>query len=167
MESLTYLKNVRISPKKLRFMVAPVKKMKPAAALDYLMYMPQKTANICYKAIHSAIANAKNTLKVNDDMLQFKLFTIEEGPKLRRYRPGSRGTPNPINKGFSHIKIILVAEQPAVKTNVVEKKKEVSDTELKQEVKKKTKTEETKVKRTVRSSTSKTSVKVPKEEKKK
>lgn len=121
MESQTYLKNIKLAPKKMRMMLDTIKKLEPHAALDYLLYAPSKEAKIYYKAIHSAISNAKLTLKVNADVLQFKLFTIEEGRALRRYKSGARGSVRPIKRRYSHIKIILI-ENPQQK---VEKKKTV------------------------------------------
>jgi len=107
-ESITYLKNIAIPSKKLRFYLSAVKKMSPVTALDHLFYGRQKATKVLYQAIKSAVSNAKQSLKVNDDLLKFRLFTIEEGQKLKRYRPGGRGTPKPIIKRKSHIKIILV-----------------------------------------------------------
>jgi hypothetical protein len=121
-------------------MLPEVKRFTPVQALDYLMYSPKKSARIYYKAVQSAIENAKNTLKVNADMLQFKLFTIEEGPVMKRFNAGSRGTAKPIKKKFSHIKIVLgMAEVKEAK-----KEKEVAPktkVEKKKTVKKSTKKE--------------------------
>ncbi|MBI4009037.1 50S ribosomal protein L22 [Candidatus Roizmanbacteria bacterium] len=114
MESKTYLKNIKISAKKLRFLLSEIKKLKPIEALDYLLYTPNKSARVFYKSIKSAISNAKNVLKVNEDLLKFKFITVEEGRKLKRFRHGGRGTMKPIIKRFSHIKVILEAEQPKV-----------------------------------------------------
>ncbi|PIP15198.1 50S ribosomal protein L22 [Candidatus Roizmanbacteria bacterium CG22_combo_CG10-13_8_21_14_all_35_9] len=111
MESKTYLKNLKISPKKLRFLLPAVKKMKPAKSLDYLFYTNNKPAKVLYQVIKSAISNAKTLLKVSDDMLNFKLLTVEEGQKLKRSRPGGRGTAKPIIKRMSHIKIVLEASE--------------------------------------------------------
>ena len=105
----------------MRMVLDTIKKLEPNAALDYLMYSPTKEAKIYYKAIHSAISNAKQTLKVQADVLQFKLFTVEEGRALRRYKSGARGSVRPIKRRYSHIKIILV-ENP---TQKVETKKAV------------------------------------------
>lgn len=110
-ESKTYLKNIDISPKKLRFYLQSVKKMDPNAAIESLFYGRQKATQVLYQAIKSAVSNAKQTLKVTEDLLKFKTFTIEEGQKLKRYRPGGRGTPKPIIKRKSHIKIILVSKK--------------------------------------------------------
>jgi large subunit ribosomal protein L22 len=124
MESKTYLKNLRVSPKKLRFFLPAIKKMSPSMVLDYLYYTPNKTARILYKAIKSAITNAKNTLKADEDLLEWKLLTIEQGQILKRFKPGGRGTAKPIKKRFSHIKIIIKAkEQPIVESSKVKSKK--------------------------------------------
>jgi large subunit ribosomal protein L22 len=107
MESRTYIKNVKISPKKLRFLVPAIKEHKPQESLDYLRYTRKKSAQVLYKAIHSALSNARSTLKVRDDMLKFKTLTIEEGMKLKRYRAGARGMVRPYLRRYSHIKIVL------------------------------------------------------------
>jgi len=121
MESQAYIKNIKISPKKLRFLLPEIKKRKPAEALNYLLYTPKKGARIFYKAIKSAINNAKTVLKVSDDLLKFKLLTVEEGRKLKRFQAGGRGTAKSIIKRYSHIKIILIAD--IVKPIVGEKPK--------------------------------------------
>ncbi len=120
MESTTYLKNLRISPKKLRFFLPAIKVMSPAQSAEYLFYVNKKPANIFYKAIKSALNNAKNALKVDPDLLQFKLLTVEEGQKLKRYKAGGRGTAKPIKRRLSHIKIILkaVEHKPEPETEV-------------------------------------------------
>jgi len=72
MESITYSKNLKISPKKLRFLLPAIKKLKPAEILDYLMYTPKRSAEIFYNVIKSALSNAKNVLKVDEKILRFK-----------------------------------------------------------------------------------------------
>ncbi len=124
MESQTYIKNVRISAKKLRFMADDIKKRKPVDALHHLNYMPKHGAKFFYKAVQSAIANAKLKLKTSDDLLRFKSLTIEQGPKFKRFRAGGRGTAKPYVRKTAHIKIVLVAEKPVEKA-VIKKVKKV------------------------------------------
>lgn len=111
MESITYSQNLKISPKKLRFLLPGLKKLKPLEALDYLMYTPRKSADIFFKVIKSAINNAKNVLKVDEKTLIFKHLNIEQGRKLKRMKPGGRGTAKPILRRYAHIKIILVTNE--------------------------------------------------------
>jgi len=121
-----------------------IKRMSPREALDYLLYAGNEQAAVYHKVIKSAIANATNTLKLKDDMLKFKLLTIEEGHVLKRYKPGSRGMAKPIKRRLSHIKIILVEDK---KSAVVKAK---ADKEVKTKVESKKKTVEKKVKKVSR-----------------
>lgn len=107
METKAYFINLPVSPKKARFYLPAIKKLKPIDSLDYLMYERTDASGILYKAIKSAISSARQILKVEDNLLNFKLLTVEQGQKLKRYRPGSRGNAKPINRRMSHIKIIL------------------------------------------------------------
>lgn len=115
MESKTMIKNVRISPKKLRFLLKDVKKLTPKQALDYLYYTPKKGAKILYQVIKSAINNAKNYLKVGEDLLKFKVLAVDEGIKLKRYRPGGRGIVKPYMRRFSHVFVVLVKDEDKIK----------------------------------------------------
>ncbi len=110
-ESTAYIKNLRISPKKLRFLVDDTKKRKPSEVLDYLFYSPTKSARVFYKAIKSAIDNAKNNLKLNENDLIFKTLTVEEGQKSKKYRAGGRGVAKPLVRRYSHIKVVLKSTQ--------------------------------------------------------
>lgn len=128
MESITYLKNIKIPPKKLRFYVPTVKKHKPSQVLAQLRYASNRPSQILYQSIKSAIYNAKNALNIDESLLQFKTLTIEEGQKLKRYKAGGRGTAKPIKHRYSHIKIVLIAEEKKDPKPVVEKVKEQTET---------------------------------------
>lgn len=138
MQLQTYLKNIDISPKKIRFILPAVKKLKPVVAVEHLFYAKQKSARVLYKAIQSAISNAKNTLKVSPDLLKFKVLTVEQGQKLKRQIAGSRGSAKPIVRRYSHIKIILETEEIINKVDIHKTEKKLID---KPEVKSKVKTQ--------------------------
>ena len=110
-EVSAYIKNLPITPKKLRFLLPSVKKLSPKEALEKLPYVNKKAAQFFYKAIKSAVDNAKNLYGVNENMLKFKLLTVEEGIKLKRWRAGSRGRAKPYMRRRSHIKIVLQVEE--------------------------------------------------------
>ena len=124
MESRAYIKYIHVSPKKLRFIIADVKKKTPRQALDHLYTSQKRNAKILYKALKSAIDNAKLVLKVADSELSFKTFLVEEGPSLKRMRPGSKGMAKMYQRRTSHIKVILIANtvSPIVKPKEVVKK---------------------------------------------
>lgn len=123
MEARAYIKNVAISPKKIRFLLAEVKRMAPVQALHHLRYTNKAPAKFLYKAIQSALTNAKNTLSTGEDMLQFKVLTVEEGRKLKRFRPGGRGMAKPYVHKYSHIKVVLMARSGAAVKPVAKAKK--------------------------------------------
>lgn len=111
MESITYFKNVKIPPKKLRYLLADIKKNGPVEARDHLLYGPSRASRILYKALQSAIAAAKLTLNTQDNLLKFKTLTVEEGTHMRRFRAGARGAVKPVVKRTSHIKIVLTVPE--------------------------------------------------------
>jgi len=138
MEAQAYIKNVKMSPKKLRFLLPAIKKLTPVKSLEYLFYTPKKGAKLFYKAINSAINNAKQTIKVSEDLLKFKLLTVEEGRKLKRQQPGGKGVAKPIRKRYSHIKVILTADvkKPVVDKKLIVKKEIEENSKLKTQISK-------------------------------
>ena len=54
------VRNVRISPKKLNVIAYIIRNMDAKNALETLQFMPKKGADIIYKVLASAVANATN-----------------------------------------------------------------------------------------------------------
>lgn len=125
MEVKTYIKNVKISPKKLRFLLPEIKNLDPVKALDYLLYSNKKGAKIFYKAIKSAVNNIKQKVGVNLNNLRFKILTVEQGRVLKRYKAGSKGMAKPIRKRYSHIKIVLESVEEGKETNKINNGKKI------------------------------------------
>jgi large subunit ribosomal protein L22 len=123
MDSTTYIKNVKITPKKLRFLTPAVASMSPHTAMDYLQYTPMKGARVLQKAIKSAVTAAALSLKTEPQTLAFKHLIVEEGSTLKRHRAGSRGAAKPFSKKLAHIKIILTTKQQPKVTNSREEKR--------------------------------------------
>lgn len=103
-----------MSPKKLRFLLDGIKKQTPVEAVHTLMYTSSKGAVMLRKAISSALANAKNTMNIDEGLLQFKTIFIEEGLKLKRFRAGGRGMAKPFKHKYSHIRVVLTSPDPVV-----------------------------------------------------
>lgn len=121
-------KFIRMSPKKIRVVVASISKMSPEKAAEVLPYVGKRAAEPLQKTIKSAIANAMMQGAKREDLI-FKNIQIGEGPRLKRGMAASKGRYHPIKKRMAHIRVELVA-----KTNVSEKVEEP-----KKEVKEKTK----------------------------
>jgi large subunit ribosomal protein L22 len=136
------------SPRKLRLVVAVIKKMTPLMAVERLPFVGKRAAGDLSKVITSAIANAKNQ-GASDTSLIFKEIQIGEGPRLKRGKAASRGRWHARQRKMSHIRVVLTtkseikpvkAEKTVETAEVVkEAKKEVKAKVVKREVKKEVK----------------------------
>lgn len=122
MKTKNSYKNIRMSPKKLRFLLDSIRPLRPSDAVIFLTHTRGKSAKILSKLIASAIADSKRVLKTEEDMLQFKLLSVDEGPKLKRYKAGGRGTAAPIKRRFAHINIVLTLVKTASPVSVQKEK---------------------------------------------
>lgn len=107
MEIRAHIKYVRMSPTKLRTLVDDLKTMSAQVALDRLSMSQKRSAKAIYKALKSAVANGQSIPGFNASKATIKILAIDEGPYLKRYRAGSRGTAKPFVRKSSHITVIL------------------------------------------------------------
>lgn len=96
-----------MSPKKMRDISRIIQGRKAAEAADYLALIPRKSARLIAKTLKSAIANAENNSNLSADALTVKSAVIENGPVLKRFKAGARGSAMPRRKKMSHIRIVL------------------------------------------------------------
>jgi large subunit ribosomal protein L22 len=101
-------RHVRISPTKLRGLVNLVRGQRVEDAIDILRLSPRGGASVILKLVKSAVANVDVQGALNVDKLKIGAITVNEGPRLRRFRPRSRGMAAPIRKRTSHLNIELV-----------------------------------------------------------
>lgn len=102
-------KYILISPKKMRVILPAIKKLSPKLAVESLPFIAKKAALPLAKVIKQALANAKQK-GIDQDDLVFKEIQVNEGPRLKRGRPVSRGQWHPIKKRMSHIRVILTTK---------------------------------------------------------
>ena len=106
MEIIATQKYILASPKKLRPIADLARKLKPQEALLRLPFVGKRAAESLIKVIETALANAVNR-GVAIETLVFKEIQINEGPRLKRGQPVSRGQWHPIKKRMAHIRVIL------------------------------------------------------------
>jgi large subunit ribosomal protein L22 len=106
------LNGLRISPRKVRLVAGLLKRRTVAAALDQVAHMPKRSALPLKKLIESAAANAHNNFKLDRDHLFIIDFRVDEGIKLRRFRPKGFGRANPIEKKTSRVTVVLEDRAP-------------------------------------------------------
>ena len=107
MEVQALTRYARMSPKKVREVVRTVQGRKANEAVDLLTLIPRKSARLIVKTLKSAIANAENNNNLSADSLIVKSALVENGPVLKRFKAGARGTAMPRRKKMSHIRIVL------------------------------------------------------------
>ncbi len=101
------LSKLRISARKVR-LVADMIRGKPAEkAASILSFTIKKAAKPLLKLLKSALANAKNNLKLDPADLFIEKIEVNDGPKYKRMRPRARGQGFEIQKKTSHIIMIL------------------------------------------------------------
>ena len=113
------LNNFRLAPRKVRAVVNLVKGKNVLKALEQLEFLVRRPAEPVIKLLRSALANAENNFSMVRGNLYIKEFYVDEGVKLKRYRPKAFGRANPIQKKTSHIRLVLAEKVPGLK---VEKK---------------------------------------------
>lgn len=140
------LSNLRTAPRKARLVVDLVRGKRVDVARNLLEFAVKRSSEPILKLLNSAVASATNDLKLKESNLYISKITVDEGPKLKRSHPMSRGRAYPILKRTSHINLI-VSELPVLEEKK-EKAPEVSETKEVKSVKKEKTTKKVKAKNT-------------------
>ena len=141
-----YLKQTRISPKKVNVVAALVRGKSVAEALTQLKFVPKRSAPVLAKLIASAAANAENNFKQDREKLVISKILVNAGMTLKRGQPVSRGRWHPILKRTSRVTVELTPEiekkdSKVKKVRKVQKADKVSKVEKTETEKLKTKNE--------------------------
>jgi len=101
------MKNVSISPQKVRLLAKKMKGLNIQKALDELTFSKKKCSFFIKKILNSAIANAEHNDGIDIDELIIKSIIVDEAPSLKRIKARAKGKANRITKRNSHISIEL------------------------------------------------------------
>jgi large subunit ribosomal protein L22 len=108
MEATAKVSFIRITPRKMGLLADEVRGKSINEALAYLQFSPRKrTAQVLYKLLKSAVANADQRGGVDVDRLVVKTILVGQGTTLKRFRPRAKGSASPINKKTSHVTVQL------------------------------------------------------------
>jgi large subunit ribosomal protein L22 len=114
MEAKASLMNARIATRKARVICDMVRGQYVAEAIDQLKFTRKAAAPLVSKLLNSAISNAQQKKQdVNLDRLYVKTAYADEAPNhfMVRWRPRAMGRATPIEKGMSHIHIIVAERE--------------------------------------------------------
>jgi large subunit ribosomal protein L22 len=99
---------VRITPRKMGLLADDVRGKGINEALTYLRFSPRKrTAEVLYRLLKSAAANADQKGTIDVDTLFVKTLLVGQGTTLKRFRPRAKGSAFRINKKTSHVSVTL------------------------------------------------------------
>ena len=111
MEIQALTRYARMSPKKVREVARLIQGRPVPEALDFVALIPRKSARLIAKTLKSAVANAENNNNLSADKLFVHRALIENGPVLKRFKAGARGSAKPRVKRMSHLRIVLSDSQ--------------------------------------------------------
>jgi large subunit ribosomal protein L22 len=101
---------VRISPRKVRPVMALIKGKAVDEALAVLRFSPNRASQAVAKVVKSAAANAENNLELARDTLRVAQAYVDSGPSTKRMQARARGRADVIKKRSSHITIVVQGE---------------------------------------------------------
>ena len=116
-----HIKGVDQAPRKLNLVAALVRGRTVADAVVILDHTPKRAALAVKKAIQSAAANAVNTHGLDAKTLVISTLSVTAGPRLRRFKPASRGRALPFEKKSSHILVEVAGLEKQVKKPAAKK----------------------------------------------
>lgn len=114
--STAKMKNISISPQKVRSLARKMKGLNIQKALDTLSFSKKKCAFFLKKILNSAIANAEHNDGKDIDELIIKKIIVDEASSLKRIRARAKGKANRIIKRNAHISIELQTNTELIET---------------------------------------------------
>lgn len=106
-----HLRNIRISPRKVRVVAALIRGRNVQDAKTQLTFLMRKAALPIVKLIDSAVANATHNFKIDPKDLHIAEIFVNEGQTLKRGMPRARGSSYTIRKRMSHISLTLAEKK--------------------------------------------------------
>ncbi|QQR68742.1 MAG: 50S ribosomal protein L22 [Alphaproteobacteria bacterium] len=101
---------LRSSPRKLNLVAASIRGQHVAHALNLLAFNRRRIAQTVRKVLQSAIANAENNHGLDVDRLVVSEASVGRAFALKRFHARGRGRGASIEKPYSHLRIIVTAE---------------------------------------------------------
>ena len=131
------LKYLRIAPRKVRMVADLIRGKSVQEAEQILNIVVKRASKPLLKLLKSALANAKNNFHLDETNLYVSKITVDEGPKLKRWRARSRGQAYEIQKKTSHITLVLAEAKTKTQKSKFKNQNENSKFKKKEDKKRK------------------------------
>ena len=111
MEAKAYLRDLRITPRKVKIVLDLIRGKDAATAVAILQNTPNAPAAPVLKLLKSAMANAENNHKMDVSKLYVKTCYVDPAKTMKRVMARARGSADRILKRSSHITMILAEKE--------------------------------------------------------
>lgn len=125
MEAVAKLKNISISPRKLRLVADLIRGASATQGLAILKHTPKKCAIHLEKLLLSAVSNWEHKNEghsLEDAGLQISQIWVDSAGMLKRLRPAPQGRAHKIRKRSSHITLIVDGANKSVQSSKIAEK---------------------------------------------
>lgn len=112
MEAKATAKFVRMSPRKVRFVLDTIRGKYVNDAMAQLQFTPNFAADEIANVLRSAVANAANNHEMDITHLKVVRCYVDGGPTMKRVQPRAQGRAYRILKRTSHITVIVAEAEP-------------------------------------------------------
>ncbi len=106
-ESIAKNRFMKVSPRKVRFVIDAIRGMDVIKAQSYLTFTRRGPAPIILKTLNSAVSNAKQKFLGESEDLKIAKIYVDQGPVMKRIQPRAMGRAYSIKKRTSHLTIVL------------------------------------------------------------
>lgn len=104
-EASCFVRDIRITPRKVRLVVDLVRGKDVKVALGILARTNKLGAKPVAKAIASAAANAINNFNMDEDRLYVASIQVSDGLKIKRFIPRAKGSASGIIKRNANLRV--------------------------------------------------------------
>ena len=106
-QARAFLRNVRVSPRKLNLVARSIRGLPAEDALAELSFSRKRIARTVKEVLQAAIANAENNHELDVDRLVVSEATVGRSLVMKRLRARARGRVGRIRKPFSNLTIVV------------------------------------------------------------
>jgi len=98
---------MRVSPRKARLAAGLIRGLAVPQARLQLEACGMKGGKLLMKTLDSAVANAEMQSDSSAERLKVLEVRVDEGPRMKRAKPRSRGQRHPVIKKTSHLTVVV------------------------------------------------------------
>ena len=107
MEARAIVRNVRMTPRKIKLICDLIRGKDAGEAMAIIMNTPKAACEPMEKLLKSAVANAENNFNMDKNNLYVSECFVCPGPTLKRIRPRAQGRAYRILKRTSHVTLVV------------------------------------------------------------